>query len=140
MVGATRGTQSGFAASGSGTPPPPPPPPGFAEVLAAQTEFLRQIVQGQQAQQRHRGGNNAHPPAEVAYPDFLGTQPPLFNKAEEPLVADAWIRTIESMFSLLIVPCFEASTAHFAAQQLRGSSCLWWDHYHGMLLADHVVN
>ena len=48
MVGATRGTQSGFAASGSGTPPPPP---GFTEVFAAQTELFRQFVQGQQFQQ-----------------------------------------------------------------------------------------
>ena len=46
MVGSTRGTPGGFQASGSGTPPPPPP--GLAEVLAAQTELLRQIVQGQQ--------------------------------------------------------------------------------------------
>ena len=42
MVGGTRGTPSGFQASGSGEPPPPP---GFAEVLAAQTELLRQIAQ-----------------------------------------------------------------------------------------------
>ena len=51
MVGAMHGTQSGFAASGSGTPPPPPPPPGFTEVFAAQTELFRQFVQGQQFQQ-----------------------------------------------------------------------------------------
>ena len=30
--------------------PLPPPPPGFGEVLAAQTELLHQIVQGQQGQ------------------------------------------------------------------------------------------
>jgi len=63
----------------------------------------------------------------------------LFNKAEEPLDADAWIRTIESKFSLLTVPCSEANKAHYAAQQLRGSACLWWDHYNAMLPADHVV-
>ena len=50
MVGPTCGTPDGFQASGSGEPPPPPPPPGFAEVFAAQTELLRQIVQGQQQQ------------------------------------------------------------------------------------------
>ena len=47
MVGPTRNTLGGFEASGSGELPPPPPPPGFAEVLAAQTELLRQIAQGQ---------------------------------------------------------------------------------------------
>jgi len=67
-------------------------------------------------------------------------QPPLFTKADEPLDADAWIRTIESKFSLLTVPCFEANKTRYAAQQLRGSAHMWWDHYHRMLLADHVVN
>jgi len=58
---------------------------------------------------------------------------------EEPLDTDAWIRTIESMFSLLIVPCSEVSKARFAAQQLCGTAQSWWDHYHGMLHVDQVV-
>ena len=44
MVGPTQNTTGGFEASGSGDPPPPPPPPGFAEVLTAQNELLRQIA------------------------------------------------------------------------------------------------
>ena len=119
MVGSTRGTPSGFGARGSGTPPPPPPPSGIAEVLAAQTELVQQLVQAQQ----QRGEHNAHHPQEASYQDFLSTQPPLFNK-----------------FSLLTVPCSEASKARFAAQQLRGPARMWWDHYHGMLPADHVVS
>ena len=83
------------------------------EYLAAQTELLRQLVQGQQQQQQW-GGHNVHHQQEASYQDFLSTQPPLFNKAEEPLDADAWIRTIESKFSLLTVPCSEASNARFA--------------------------
>src|SRR6185437_11844200 len=63
-----------------------------------------------------------------------------FNKADEPLDADAWIRTIESKFSLLTTPCSEANKTRYAAQQLRRSARMWWDHYHGMLPADHVVN
>jgi hypothetical protein len=110
MVGATRGTPSDFSASGSGTPPPPPSPPGFAEVLAAQTELFRQIVQGQ----KQRDGYNIHQPQAAGYQDFLGTQPPLFHVADEPLDADAWIHTIESNFSLLVVPCSEANKAHYA--------------------------
>ena len=47
MVVSIRGSPSGFGARGSGNPPPPPPPPGIAEVLAAQTEILRQLVQAQ---------------------------------------------------------------------------------------------
>jgi hypothetical protein len=58
---------------------------------------------------------------------------------EDPLDADTWIRTIESKFSLLVVPCSDANKAHFAAQQLRGTGCLWWDNYFAMLPVDHVV-
>ena len=84
--------------------------------------------------------DNAHQAQEASYQDFLSTQPPLFTKADEPHDMDAWIRTIKSKFSLLTVPCSEANKTRYAAQQLRGSARMWWDHYHGMLLADHVVN
>ena len=137
MVGTTRGSPSGFGAGGNGNPPPPPPPAGIAEVLVAQTEILRQLVQ---AQQQPRGGHHAHQAQEASYQDFLSTQPPLFTKADDPLNVDAWIRTIESMFSLLTVPCSEANQTLYATQQLCGSARMWWDHYHGMLPADHVVN
>ena len=123
MVGATRGNPEGFGnANGSGSQQPPPPPPNFAEYLAAQTELLRQLVQGQQQQQQQqqRGGPNVHQPQAAGYPEFLATQPSLFNKTEEPLDADAWIRTIESKISLILVPCSEQNKARFAAQQLRG--------------------
>jgi len=58
---------------------------------------------------------------------------------EEPLDANAWIRTIESKFTLLHVPCSEENKARFAAQQLRESAHLWCDHYSAMLQAGHVV-
>ena len=67
-------------------------------------------------------------------------QPLLFTEADEPLDADAQIRTIESKFSWLTVPCSEANKTRYAAQQLRGSARMWWDHYHEILPADHVVN
>src|SRR5688572_24431960 len=47
---------------------------------------------------------------------------------------------IESKFELLTASCPDQNKARFAAQQLRGSARLWWDHYHAMLLADHVVS
>ena len=105
--------------------------------LAAQTEILRQLVQ---AQQQQRGGHHAHQLQEASYQDFLRTQPPLFTKAEEPLDADTWIRMIQSKFSLLPVPCSEVNNTRYATQQLCGSARMWWDHYHWMLPADHVVN
>ena len=55
MVGSTRGTSEGFThgqTSGSQQPPPPPPPPNLAEVMALQTELLRQLVRGQQNRSR----------------------------------------------------------------------------------------
>ena len=113
MVGSTRESPSGFGAGGNGNPPPPPPPPGIAEVLAAQTEILRQLVQAQQQQQ---GGHHSHQLQEARYQDFLSTQPLLFIKVDDPLDADAWIRTIESKFSLLSVPCSEATKTRYAAQ------------------------
>jgi hypothetical protein len=55
------------------------------------------------------------------------------------LDADAWLRTIESKFALLSAPCSEENKALFAAQQLRGTARLWWDQFHAMQPADHVV-
>jgi hypothetical protein len=78
---------------------------------------------------QHQGQDE---PPSAGYWDFFGTQPPLFHKTEEPLNADAWLRTIESKFALLSAPCSEANKALFAAQQLRGTACIWWHHYHAM--------
>ena len=51
MVGHTRGSAEGFGReTGSGSQQPPPPPPNLAELMAMQTELLRQLVQGQQNQ------------------------------------------------------------------------------------------
>jgi hypothetical protein len=100
-------------------------------------------VQAQQNQFRHqqRGhqqqGHDEHPSA--SYQDFFSTQPPLFHKIEEPLDADAWLRTIESKFALLSAPCSEANKALFAAQQLRGIARIWSDHYYAMQPNGHVV-
>ena len=49
MVGPMCGTPEGFSrGQASGSQQPPPPPPNLAEVMALQTELLRQLVQGQQ--------------------------------------------------------------------------------------------
>jgi hypothetical protein len=76
----------------------------------------------------------------ATYQDFLSTQPPLFSKAEEPLNADAWLRTIESKFTLLTIPCADSSKAHFAAQQLCGAARIWWDNYCAMQTDGHVIS
>jgi hypothetical protein len=76
----------------------------------------------------------------ATYQDFFSTQPPLFSKVEEPLDADAWLRTIESKFALLTIPCADSSKAHFAAQQLRGAARIWWDNYCAMQAEGHVIS
>jgi hypothetical protein len=75
--------------------------------MARQTELLNLLVQAQQNQHRQqsRGGRDDPHPQLANYQDFLGTQPPLFHKADEPLDADAWLHTIESKFALLPAPC-----------------------------------
>src|SRR6185312_14130485 len=115
----------------------PQPPPSLAQAIVAlivdrneQTELMRQLVQnnagrGQQAP--------PPPPAETDYVSFLATQPPLFHKADDPLDADAWIRTIEDRFSIL--NCTEMDKAAFAAQQLRGPAKIWWVNHKALLHA-----
>jgi hypothetical protein len=141
MVGATRGTLEGFRADqASGSQQPRPP--NLAEVMARQTELLNLLVQAQQNQQcqQSRGGRD-DPHSQVAnYQDFFSTQPSLFSKVEEPLDADAWLRTIESKFALLTIPCADSNKAHFAAQQLRGAARIWWDNYCAMQADGHVIS
>jgi hypothetical protein len=76
----------------------------------------------------------------ASYQDFFSTQPPLFRKTEEPLDADAWLRTIESKFALLTIPCADSSKALFAAQQLCGAARIWWDNYCAMQPAGYVIS
>jgi hypothetical protein len=140
MVGATRGTPEGFRPDqASGSQQPPPPPPNLAEVMAQQTELLNQLVRAQLGHFHHQSRNREEN-ASAGYQDFFGTQPPLFHKTEEPLDADAWLRTVESKFALLSAPCSEANKALFAAQQLRGTARIWWDHYSAMQPDGHVVS
>jgi hypothetical protein len=89
-------------------------------------------------QYNHQSRGRDEPPS-ANYQDFLSTQPPLFHKADEPLDADAWLRTIESKLALLSAPCSDENKELFAAQQLRGTTRIWWDHYHAMQPAGHVI-
>jgi hypothetical protein len=139
MVGATRGTPEGFRADqASGSQQPTPPPTNLAEVMARQTELLNQLVQAQTGHFRQQSRGRDEPPS-ASYQDFLSTQPPVFHKADEPLDADAWLRTIESKFAILPASCSDENKVLFAAQQLRGTARLWWDHFYAMQPADQVV-
>jgi hypothetical protein len=140
IVGATRGNPKGFRADQtSNSQQPSPLLPNLAKVLARQTELLNLLVQAQQNQQ-HQQSRGRDEPLVATYQDFLSTQPSLFSKAEEPLDADAWLRTIESKFTLLTIPCADSSKAHFAAQQLCRAARIWWDSYCAMQTDGHVIS
>jgi hypothetical protein len=107
--------------------------------MARQTELLNLLVQAQQISPRQQ--LRGHDEPQVAnYQDFLGTQPPLFSEVEEPLDADASLRTIESKFALLMIPCADSNKAHFAAQQLRGAARIWWDNFCAMQTDGHAIS
>jgi hypothetical protein len=62
-----------------------------------------------------------------SYANFLKTQPPVFLKADEPLEADDWIRTIEQKLDL--IHCTDAQKTKYAAQQLQGPIGAWWSNF-----------
>ena len=70
--------------------------------------------------------------------DFTDTRPPVFSKAEEPLEADDWLRTIEQKFEL--IHCTEVQKPRFAAQQLRGATGAWWANLVAVQPAGHQIN
>jgi hypothetical protein len=51
----------------------------------------------------------------TTYSQFIGMKPPTFTKAEEPLDADTWIRSVEAKFSAFVLSCSEEHKARFAA-------------------------
>ena len=70
--------------------------------------------------------------------DFTDTRPPVFSKADEPLEADDWLRTIEQKFEL--IHCTEVQKPRFAAQQLRGAAGAWWVNLVAVQPAGHQIN
>ena len=99
MVGHTRGTPDGFGReAGSGSQQPPPPPSNLAELMAMQTELLRQLVQGQQNQPRQQhGGRDAQP---AGYQEFFGTN--LHCSAE---LMNLWMLMLGSILLSPSLPC-----------------------------------
>ena len=100
-------------------PNPPPMPPTMADAIAAlvnataeNARLLRELAQNQQAPYPNHGRRN-NGNDESTYVDFTDTCPPVFSKAEEPLEADDWLRTIEQKFEL--IHCTKIQKPRFAA-------------------------
>jgi hypothetical protein len=99
--------------------------------------LLRELAQNQQAPYPNRGRlNNGND--ESTYVDFTDTRLPMFSKAEEPLEAGDWLRTIEQKFEP--IHCTEIQKPRFAAQQLRGAAGAWWANLVAVQPAGHQIN
>ena len=123
-------TIPGTSQDEDGIPDPSPVPSNLADAIAAlvnvtveNARLLREIAQSNQNMMQGNRGCN-HPRNEAMYVDFTYTRPPVFTKADEPLEADDWLRTMEQKFDL--IPCTEYQKPVFAAQQLRGAAGAWW--------------
>ena len=108
----------------------PPVPTNLANAIAAlvnvmveNSRLLHEIAQSNQNQMQGNRGRH-HNRQEATYVDFTDTRPPVFTKADEPLEADDWVRTMEQKFDL--IPCTEFQKPVFVAQQFRGAAGAWY--------------
>ena len=92
-----------------GIPDPPPVPTNLADAITAlvnvtaeNSRLLHEMAQSNQNQMYGNRGRH-HNRQEATYVDFTDTRPPVFTKADEPLEADDWLRTMEQKFDL--IPC-----------------------------------
>jgi hypothetical protein len=128
---------------GNGVPNPPPIPPNLAEAMvtlvnatAKNARLLREMAQhNQNAPPGNRGQNNHR--NETTCMDFTDTRPLVFTRADEPLEADDWLRTMEQKFDLM--DCSEYQKPVFVAQQLRGAAGAWWGNHLAAQPAGHRV-
>ena len=140
----TRGSDgAGPSQGGDDIPNPPPTPPSLADAIAvllsATTDIarlLRELAQRQpHPAPNFRAQHNGE--GETRYMDFTKTRPPVFTKADEPLEANDWLRTMEHKFSLIRYS--ETQKPLFAAQQLRGATGAWWENFLAIQYLGHPV-
>jgi hypothetical protein len=115
---------------------PPPPPVSLEKLLAMQNELMRRLIENNESRGTERQQPH-HQERDSSYSDFLGTHPPVFADATDPLEVDSWLCTTESKFVLL--RCTEYQKTLYIAQQLRGAAGAWWASYIGTLPSDHHV-
>jgi len=68
----------------------------------------------------------------------MDTKPPSFREAEEPLQAEEWLNTVEQKFCLLRLT--EGLKAEYAAHELQGPACIWWNQHREALPDNTVVD
>jgi hypothetical protein len=98
---------------------------------------MRRLVENDEHRRAERQ-QPQHQERDSLYSDFLVTHPPVFADATDPLEADSWLCTTESMFGLL--DYIEYQRTLYTVQQLRGTTGAWWASYIAALPAnDHVL-
>ncbi|KAK1692215.1 hypothetical protein QYE76_008912 [Lolium multiflorum] len=78
---------------------------------------LQQLAQGNQGH-----GNHDHPGSKLK--NFQNTNPPVFNKTEEPLDADDWLQTMEN--NLEVAGVEDNEKVLFATHYPAGPARAWW--------------
>ncbi|KAK1628168.1 hypothetical protein QYE76_002483 [Lolium multiflorum] len=95
----------------------------MADREAERAERQANLAALQQIAQNNQGhGNHDHPGSKLK--NFQNTNPPMFNKTEEPLDADDWLQTIEN--NLEVAGVEAAEKVLFATHYLSGPARAWW--------------
>lgn len=106
-----------------------PEAPNLAEVMAAQTWLIHQLVRTSAAVNQQGGapGNYARYQQDPAsrMQAFMRLQPSRFDHSEDPLVADGWLRSVSK--KLDIIQCDDAECVRLATHLLEGIAATWWD-------------
>ena len=95
----------------------------MADREAERAERQANIAALQQIAQNNQGhGNHDHHRSMLK--NFQNTNPPMFNKTEEPLDADDWLQTMEN--NLEVAGVEAAEKVLFATHYLSGPARAWW--------------
>jgi hypothetical protein len=103
------------APRGNAPPSLPHAPVSLEQLLATHNNLMCLIVQNEM---RHLADRlkPRHQDRDSSYSNFVATHPPVFADATDPLDADNWLRTMESMFGLLHYTEFQKTL--YVVQQL----------------------
>jgi hypothetical protein len=83
------------------------------QLLTTQNDLMRRLVENDERHGAERQ-QPRHQERDSSYSDFLATHPPVFADATNPLEADSWLPTTETMSGLL--HCIEYQKTLYAAQ------------------------
>ena len=112
--------------------PPPPPPPTVEALLALMiedrqatcAESAATIAALQQLAQNNANNNNNHN-NNGRLKNFQNTNPPVFTRVVEALVADDWLHTIEN--NLEVAGVAANDKVLYATHFLAGPARTWWE-------------